>query len=280
MELVILHVTDVHNALERVEQLKSWLTTRKQRVDVILISGDVADGPMDWSLSDEEVKKHQNDLDAIVAGFTQVRNEVYYIPGNHDAITNFKIAEDSPNVIPSPATYPCNVHMKRTTIAPHLHLIGIGGSVPGYQKGDKIWDGFPYKLHEEMDADLHKLLDPVFFEDTSDLTAEDCVLLMTHSGPAESDTTFVREDPHNAIISGNNELMKLLSSEEMQKHCRLHIHGHSHFSPGQCVVGRTRILNPGPLQDGCFGVYTLRQRAGTHPCWEVGSVHFINLPTL
>ena len=76
------HVTDVHNALERVEQLKSWLTTRKQRVDVILISGDVADGPMDWSLSDEEVKKHQNDLDAIVAGFTQVRNEVYYIPGN------------------------------------------------------------------------------------------------------------------------------------------------------------------------------------------------------
>jgi Icc-related predicted phosphoesterase len=82
MELVILHVTDVHNALERVEQLKSWLTTRKQRVDVILISGDVADGPMDWSLSDEEVKKHQSDLDAIVAGFTQVRNEVYYIPGN------------------------------------------------------------------------------------------------------------------------------------------------------------------------------------------------------
>ena len=76
------HVTDIHNALGKVDQLKSWLTTYKQRVDVILISGDIANAPMDRNLSDEEVEKYQNDLDSIVAGFTQVKNEVYYIPGN------------------------------------------------------------------------------------------------------------------------------------------------------------------------------------------------------
>ena len=76
--------------------------------------------------------------------------------------------------------------MKRTSIAPHLHILGLGGSVPGYQNGDQIWDGFPYKTYDEMDADLHRLLDPVFFENTSDLSSEDSVIMMTHSGPAES----------------------------------------------------------------------------------------------
>ena len=92
-----------------------------------------------------------------------------------------------------------------------------------------------------------------------------CVHLLT------IDTSFVREDPQNPIVSGNKELMKLLSTQklvskynsfflslllpqcssfggEKQSHVLLNIHGHSHFSPGQCVVGKTRILNPGPLQ--------------------------------
>ena len=103
----------------------------------------------------------------------------------HDALTNFNV-DDSPVLIPSPPPCPCNMHLKRTKIAPRLHLLGVGGSVPGFQNGEKIWDGFPYKTYNEMDADLHKLLDPVFFEDTSNLTAEDSVILMTHSGPAES----------------------------------------------------------------------------------------------
>ena len=46
------------------------------------MSGDIANSPMDWNLSDEDIKKYQNDLDTIVASFTQVKNEVYYIPGN------------------------------------------------------------------------------------------------------------------------------------------------------------------------------------------------------
>lgn len=49
-----------------------------------------------------------------------------------------------------------------------------------------IWEGFPYTNYSEMDADVHKLLDPVFFEDTSCLSANDAVILMTHVGPAES----------------------------------------------------------------------------------------------
>ena len=57
--------------------------------------------------------------------------------------------------------------------------------MPGFQGGQKIWDGFPYTTYQEMDKDLHKLLDPVFFDDTSSLNPEESVILMTHIGPTE-----------------------------------------------------------------------------------------------
>ncbi|CAI8056082.1 hypothetical protein GBAR_LOCUS30551 [Geodia barretti] len=279
MELVILHVTDIHNALERVEQLKSWLASGNHKLDVVLISGDIANAPMDWNLTAEQEEQYQKDLQVVVDSFTSVKSRVYFIPGNHDVLPVFKVGEDSPPLVPSNPPFPCNMHMKRTTIAPNLHLLGLGGSVPGYQGGEMIWEGFPYRNYSEMDSDVHKLLDPVFFEDTSCLAANDAVILMTHVGPAESDTSYIREDPQKPIVSGNKELMKLIATEKMQRHCVLNIHGHSHFSPGQCVVGKTRILNPGPLQDGCYGLYTLRQRAGHSPSWEVASVCFHTLPS-
>ena len=75
-------MTDIHYSLDRVKQLRTWLTTRNQKLDVVLISGDIADGPMDWDLSDEDLKKYQSDLEEIVEVFTQIKNSVYYIPGN------------------------------------------------------------------------------------------------------------------------------------------------------------------------------------------------------
>ena len=186
------------------EQLKSWLADGNQKLDVVLISGDIANAPMDWSLSEEQQDQYQKDLHGIVDGFTSVNSKVYFIPGNvsffckhlshlvvpcslqHDVLPVFKASEVSPTLIPSQPSFPCNMHLKRTTIAPSLHLLGLGGSVPGYQGGEMIWEGFPYTNYSEMDADVHKLLDPVFFEDTSCLSANDAVILMTHVGPAES----------------------------------------------------------------------------------------------
>jgi Icc-related predicted phosphoesterase len=276
------HLTDIHYALDRVEQLKSWLAARDQTVDTVLVSGDIADQPMDENnRTPEVIQRYRGDLETVLDRLSQIKSEIYFIPGNHDALPLFDVSEDSPTLVPSPPPFPCNMHLKRAVIAPKLHLLGLGGSVPGYREGKKVWDSFPYKTHAEMDADAHKLLDPVFFEDTSCLSDDDCVVLMTHNGPADSDTAYVRNNPHKPTVSGNKELMKLLSTENMQRHTVLSIHGHSHDSPGQCVVGRTRILNPGPLVDGCFGVYTLRRRAtGTHPSWEVASVCFHSLPSL
>lgn len=120
----------------------------------------------------------------------------------HDALTTFKTADNSPALLPSPPSFPCNVHMKETVIAPQLHLLGLGGSIPAYQNGEKIWDGFPYKTYIELNADLHKLLDPVFFDDTSLLGPEDCVILMTHSGPAKSGKCVCAVHVFSYIVHG------------------------------------------------------------------------------
>ena len=46
--------------------------------------------------------------------------------------------------------------------------------------------GFPYRNQEEMGVDLNKLLDPLMKSETSPLTEDDQLILMTHCGPTES----------------------------------------------------------------------------------------------
>ncbi len=93
----------------------------------------------------------------------------------HDAITTFSTEGQDTD------TSPCNVHMRRVTIAPNLELLALGGSVPGFRKGQKVWDGFPYLTDKGYSDDLSQLLDPVF--GTGMLKETDAVILMTHSGP-------------------------------------------------------------------------------------------------
>jgi len=149
-----------------------------------------------------------------------------------------------------------------------------------------------------------------------------------------TDTTFVRLDPLNPIVSGDGELIKLLSTENMvislflfcfpQKHgC---MYGSDYYlslyniaktycdeyswtlslftwtnSGGedqnfeswttsvsvvvQYVCVEVSLRCPAPLiyisslssftfRDGCFGIYTLRQKPGSQPSWQIASVCF------
>ena len=76
--------------------------------------------------------------------------------------------------------------MRIIPIAPCLHLIGHGGSIPGFRGGKQVWDGFPYQSDEAMGEDLQALLDPIFLSELSSVGKEDSVILMTHNGPSES----------------------------------------------------------------------------------------------
>lgn len=64
------------------DQLKGWLKEHRQRVDVVLVTGDIANAPMDWSLSEGEIEEYHQNLETVVQSFTDIHNKVYYIPGN------------------------------------------------------------------------------------------------------------------------------------------------------------------------------------------------------
>ena len=79
---IAVHATDVHYCLDRVDQLKGWLKEHRQKLDVVLVSGDIANGPMDWSLSEGEIEEYRQNLETVLQSFTNIHDKVYYIPGN------------------------------------------------------------------------------------------------------------------------------------------------------------------------------------------------------
>lgn len=78
-------------------------------------------------------------------------------------------------------------------VAPGLHILGAGGSIPGFRNGKKYWNSFPYESDEEFAKDLTMILDPFFFPEgssSSPLGEKDAVILMTHNGPDQSSECF------------------------------------------------------------------------------------------
>lgn len=277
-KLNILHVTDIHSTLEMVDNVHKWLIANNEKIELILLSGDLTTMPMEYGLDASEEAEIFNpsfyeDFEKVVEAVSRINSNVYYIPGNHDVPKTY--------VLDSKPSPPCNVHLRCLSIAPNLYVAGLGGSVPGYQDGKKLWDGFPYRNQEEMGVDLNKLLDPLMKSETSPLTEDDQLILMTHCGPTESSTTIIMDDPLHPIISGSTALYEWLCKPEMQSKVLTNIHGHSHNSFGELQFGNISVINPGPLMEGHFGIYTLSHLPASdttnHSRWKLMSVRRFNL---
>lgn len=63
---------------------QSMLELVSHRIDMVLVSGDIANMPMDIdnTATAEEVAKHHSHLEQVVKEFTTISTRVYYVPGN------------------------------------------------------------------------------------------------------------------------------------------------------------------------------------------------------
>lgn len=79
-----MHVTDIHCAYDKVAQLKDWLRKEQESIDVVLISGDIANIPLDQyqTASKELLQEHHDILLRICLEFVSVAERVYFVPGN------------------------------------------------------------------------------------------------------------------------------------------------------------------------------------------------------
>ncbi len=88
-----MHVSDIHCSYDNVSKLKQWLQDTKQLIDVVLVSGDIANVPLTeyHTASQELVKKHEEHLKTITESFLSISPKVYYIPGNVSGHFNWAV---------------------------------------------------------------------------------------------------------------------------------------------------------------------------------------------
>lgn len=79
-----MHVSDIHCSYDNVQKLKEKIKQEEIKLDVVLISGDVANVPLDQyhTASKELLQEHHDILLRIVTEFVPVAEKVYFIPGN------------------------------------------------------------------------------------------------------------------------------------------------------------------------------------------------------
>ena len=63
---------------------QSMLELVSHRIDVVLVSGDIANMAMDVdnTATPEDVAKHHSHLEQVVKEFATITTKVYYVPGN------------------------------------------------------------------------------------------------------------------------------------------------------------------------------------------------------
>ena len=49
---------------------------------MILLSGDIANMPMEYDLPQEETDKYYKDMETVINSVSSIQSNMYYIPGN------------------------------------------------------------------------------------------------------------------------------------------------------------------------------------------------------
>lgn len=70
----------MNRILDRIGGTRRMLDSH--RVDVILLSGDIANMPMEYDLPQEETDKYYKDMEAVITSVSSIQSNMYYIPGN------------------------------------------------------------------------------------------------------------------------------------------------------------------------------------------------------
>ena len=82
--ITAVHLTDTHCDYDNVDKLRQWVKNSGEQIDLVLISGDITNIPLDkyHTASAELNKEHEEHMKIITESFLGISEKVYYIPGN------------------------------------------------------------------------------------------------------------------------------------------------------------------------------------------------------
>ncbi|CAG8471774.1 12110_t:CDS:10 [Ambispora leptoticha] len=239
-------VSDIHSRFDIIEKLHKWLIdhNRITDIDYVIASGDLVN--TDYVTPDTKpTEKDEQEYRDVISALAKYEKRFYYIPGNHDPTRAFNQSGES--------LRGQNFHQKIIELGEGLSMIGFGGSVDGVYKHspDQLHELLAYPSNTEQSAaeNLPVLLSKVPFDND--------VLLVTHFGPSVTATADVNNPALRSLLTSLTP-----SSDDLQsknKVITVNIHGHSHYPFGLTHIGRTMIINPGPLCDGRFAILKMER---------------------
>eukprot|EP01083_Nonionella_stella_P141479 436013_1 len=262
-ELRILITSDIHKATGNISKLGEWLKKRKIGVNWLFSPGDFLNMSSEDQTQTEERNRGEKEIAGLLSELANINSPVFYLPGNHDPISLFQ--KDATSL----GENSINMHNSVVELCDGLHLSGFGGSVPAYQDGKYLWEGYPYTSEQQLEEEYSELSDKIEKLNPSNL------IFMTHVGPANSGTTLDRSytgEPE--VTSGSETFFNAISSKEMQARTLFYVHGHTHFAPGQCWIGKVPVINPGSLMFNRFCLVNLRHSSGK---WSITGCEFHTL---
>ncbi|CAG8539297.1 9113_t:CDS:2, partial [Paraglomus occultum] len=236
-------------------------------IDLIIASGDLV--TIDHEVDDDIVKEKLRLMFKLQKLCYEKRENVC---GNHDPSDSFNMYAcdelDKQSIMASAGSdLVQNFHNKVINIAPGLSMVGFGGSGDAVLKNEPsevVWPAYPLDTESLLSKQL-----PILF---SKVPKQNDIMLVTHVGPADISTTDVNKYPNELetrIAAGSPAIFEHIANESPRKTpddvdrltITVNVHGHSHFPFGFSHIGRTMIVNPGPLRDGRFAILTLERRS-------------------
>lgn len=272
--LTLLHISDTHADIRRINRIADWLYDRRIVVDIVLHSGDIGDLSDPRAAPDEQHVSAEGDLSDCLSALENISCRLFYIPGNHDPQSTFR----SP--APQMSTHSRNVHDAPLRIAPDLFLLAAGGSCDSpylAPQSDPIgFVGYPYDGAKEAfyEASLGR--------QWSQLPPGVDVLVMTHPGPRGSRTTIWNDSiemgsPGVAAFLGSHATAHEQATDEGRR-ILANLHGHTHpgFGCGSLPGCGCPVSNAGSAHEGRFSLLHL-SRPSASARWAVADIQHLHV---
>ncbi|KYQ93708.1 hypothetical protein DLAC_05095 [Tieghemostelium lacteum] len=263
--LKILIASDIHLAIDNIKKLGETLERKIDEIDYVFLPGDLCNFDPKNCDNSELVSACEGEMSSVISAFENIfYKKTIYLPGNHDAKTT--LLND---VKPKLTSFSENIHKQCFRIHNDIVMVGLGGSLPGYQDGKERWVGYPYQSEDQVEKDLKSTVQAG--KDSGLIKETDKILLFTHMGPYYSATTIDQvESPSSPIYSGSKSINSFILAN--QSKILLSIHGHTHHSLGMNRVGKTYVVNPGSLRTGHYAILTLEKYL--NELWRVKSTEY------
>jgi Icc-related predicted phosphoesterase len=161
------------------------------------------------------------DVERVVGSFEKYNSRIFTVPGNCDP----------PGVEAWLSRHELNLHARCVSIG-QLTLIGLGGSLPTPA------GSIP---NEHPEEELRSFLDSA----ATCIPEDSTLLLVSHQPPI--DTVC---DQTSGMHVGNNSVRTFIERYEPA----VCFTGHIHEGMGVDKIGKTKVINPGPLQNGGYAM--------------------------